>query len=162
MASARTLIRVSGALSVVAVLSMSSLGAQVRAEPTTEATMDLGAYASLLSNPAGTINARTNPLSWTQLKDVPPAVAGGTSGISGLEQVTETAPFQRLRNDRATVHCPPGKKVLGGGFKSPEGVVVTQSAPLADGTGWNIRGFNSSGTTVAMVDAYAICAKAEP
>ena len=45
----------------------------------------LTTYKTLLSNSGGTANAATNPLSWTQLKDVPSGVisGGGASGVAG-------------------------------------------------------------------------------
>jgi hypothetical protein len=45
----------------------------------------LNAYKALLANPGGTANTAGNPVSWTQLKDVPSAVTsgGGASGVAG-------------------------------------------------------------------------------
>jgi hypothetical protein len=132
----------------------------------------LTTYKTLLSNSGGTANAATNPLSWSQLKDIPPEVTsgGGVSSISGWERVIETFAIPALTSGITTITalCPAGKKAIGGGYESPlSGVTVffqplniVATRPNSDGTGWEVLVWYPGTHGAAPGTAYAVCANA--
>lgn len=89
-----------------------------------------------------------------------PAGAQGAPGVSGHEVVQVN---DRVYIDKTTVvHCPAGKKVLGGGISSPTRQTnVWNSAPIVGGDGWvvsvtNERTFPADNPFEFGV--YAVCA----
>jgi hypothetical protein len=89
-----------------------------------------------------------------------PAGPQGAPGISGYEVVQAT---DRVHIDQTTVvHCPRGKKVLGGGISSPTRQSnIWNSAPIVGDDGWvvsitNERTFPADNPF--EFGAYAVCA----
>ncbi len=89
-----------------------------------------------------------------------PAGPQGTPGVSGHEVVQVN---DRVYIDQTTVvHCPAGKKVLGGGISSPTRQTnIWNSAPIVGGDGWvvsvtNERTFPADNPFEFGV--YAVCA----
>jgi hypothetical protein len=86
------------------------------------------------------------------------------AGISGYETVAHQEWLAAGAVANVHVECPPGKKVLGGGFdvEFPEDVKVYSSEPT-DGLGnaidhgWNVMVLNA-GTVTRQATAMAICA----
>jgi hypothetical protein len=64
----------------------------------------------------------------------------------------------------ATVTCPPGTILTGGGFQSdPNGlnqdhVVVSESGPVEGAEAWRVTGRYAGGGLVAILNGYALCA----
>lgn len=94
-----------------------------------------------------------------------PAGTGGSPGVLGYEIVSNSEFYNGGANE-ATVLCPPGKKVLGGGFVDDydgsinSSVSHTRSYPLDDNA-WQARFYvSASAGTTGIV--YAICASASP
>ena len=89
-----------------------------------------------------------------------PAGAQGAPGISGhaVVQVNDTVYLDRT----TVVHCPAGKKVLGGGISSPTRQTnIWNSAPIVGGDGWVVSVTNER--TFPMDNpfqfgVYAVCA----
>ncbi len=84
----------------------------------------------------------------------------GLQAWSGIEIVTELSPSDSI-NKSVSVKCPTGKKVLGGGGIAPgyTGMILQQSTPLQDGSGWNIYVQESQPTTTMWAArVYAVCA----
>jgi hypothetical protein len=92
----------------------------------------------------------------------------GAPGVSGYQQIVESVNNFTLAASTESVHvltCPPGKKVLGGGFLlfGANGFLANNSNGPASDTQWGVSVFNPSGTntvTVSTVNFYAICATA--
>ncbi len=63
--------------------------------------------------------------------------AQGATGLSGLVRVTASSP-NTSSNKSASVSCPSGKKVVGGGLivSAYPGITIRQSYPLQDLSGW--------------------------
>jgi hypothetical protein len=84
------------------------------------------------------------------------------AGVSGYSIQTFDVALPDLTSGGATVYCPNGQKVLGGGVQDTTTLYalnVLQSYPLPDGTGW-VASVYSNGSAVATqnVRVYAICA----
>ncbi len=89
-----------------------------------------------------------------------PAGAQGSPGISGHEVVQVK---DRVYIDQTTVvHCPAGKKVLGGGISSPTRQTnIWNSAPIVGGDGWVVSVTNERtfpADNPFEFGAYAVCA----
>jgi len=94
-----------------------------------------------------------------------PAGPAGTPALSGYEIVRgptlEVAPF--WDSDYLTVECPPGKRVVGGGYDG-NSINPYISAPIdippIDGRGWGVQGYNGVGI-FRQIRVYAICVNAQ-
>ena len=90
-----------------------------------------------------------------------PIGATGAPGVSGYEQVehviSTTASLVEYYAD-----CPPGKKVVGGGFRtiSAAGYAV-QSNPAGESR-WYVKVQKTAGASTWGLDVYAICVTALP
>jgi hypothetical protein len=101
------------------------------------------------------------PISWNQSGPAAPA------GIAGYEEKTHQVFVAAGTFVNVSVHCSPGKKVLGGGFdiETPQDVKVFASEP-SDGSGnvidngWNV-GAQNTGSATRQVTATAVCALAQ-
>jgi hypothetical protein len=100
-------------------------GWEVDAQNTSGADQLLNAYAICLSN---------------------------TSGVSQQVYAQVTAPGSSVGN--ASVSCPSGSVVTGGGFAGNSNLVVYNSS--ANGNGWQVYAQNNSGSG-QLLNAYAIC-----
>jgi hypothetical protein len=87
--------------------------------------------------------------------------AGG-AGVTGLERVQANSPFNFVATKQIQADCPPGKKVVGGGylffFGGPT-VPIRTNAPTLDLGSWLVSGTNFDGSDWS-VSAIAICAAA--
>lgn len=94
----------------------------------------------------------------------PQGVAGPSGPVSGRVIVQALASAQPNQAESAIATCPPGKKVLGGGFSGPiASVIVNQNHPEFSGgtdTGWRVV-FTNTSQFVSSITAYAICANAQ-
>ena len=94
-----------------------------------------------------------------------PTGPAGTPALSGYEIVVgpsvEIAPFQD--SGYLTVDCPPGKRVVGGGYDG-NSINAYISAPNdiqpIDGHGWGVQGYNGVGI-FRQIRVYAICVNAQ-
>jgi hypothetical protein len=88
-----------------------------------------------------------------------PAGPAGTNGIGGWQIVISDGVSTAATGfARTTVGCPNGKRVLGGGVSSTNGVVrVYQTAPMDGGVGW-VGAVSDSGATPVTMYVWAICA----
>ena len=94
-----------------------------------------------------------------------PTGPAGTPALSGYEIVrgptVEVAPF--WDSDYLTVECPPGKRVVGGGYDG-NSINPYISAPIdippIDGRGWGVQGYNGVGI-FRQIRVYAICVNAQ-
>lgn len=84
---------------------------------------------------------------------------GKGKGIPGYEMVT--LPNENVPNfERRTVHCPEGKKVIGGGAEARgNDAILVGSFPTDDGTGWIGLGRQTTTDNVG-ISVFAICAYA--
>ncbi|WP_395294048.1 hypothetical protein ACF9IK_10975 [Kitasatospora hibisci] len=93
--------------------------------------------------------------------DNPPArdSAAAVQAVDGYQLVTlPNADVPNFR--RRTVHCPTGKKALGGGAEvQGNEAVLTGSFPTPDGRGWVGVGRQNAYGTVG-ISVYVICANA--
>ena len=89
-----------------------------------------------------------------------PAGAAGPSGVSGYASVSRMVQVAPLSTRGLEVVCPPGKRVLGGGFWA-EGLDIYDNAPGAsEGTvldEWSVRAYNGSAVDRELW-VHAICA----
>ncbi|MBL1096009.1 hypothetical protein [Streptomyces coffeae] len=78
-------------------------------------------------------------------------------GVPGYQRVT--LPNANVPNfQRRTVHCPPGKKVLGGGAEARgDTAILVGSFPTDDGTGWIGLGRQTATDNVG-ISVFVICA----
>jgi Collagen triple helix repeat (20 copies) len=80
----------------------------------------------------------------------------GPPGVSGYEIVTLS---HFLSGYGTTLHdaaqCPPGKRVIGGGYSSAEYLATAQSSPK-NGTAWDVNVKNNGGDSTLTI--WAICA----
>ncbi|MFI1166994.1 hypothetical protein ACH4UM_26185 [Streptomyces sp. NPDC020801] len=85
-----------------------------------------------------------------------PARAGAMDGYQIVRLPNANVPnFQRR-----TVHCPAGKRVIGGGAEAQGNhAILVGSFPTDDGTGWIGLGRQDGYSTVG-ISVYAICAHA--
>jgi hypothetical protein len=93
-----------------------------------------------------------------------PAGPAGPGGISEYEIVAHQEMVPQLQGKKVRVLCPPGKKVLGGGFgavttDASGGLNPTSSEPLFLGAGWEVGAYNGSIVQPWGLEAVAICAK---
>lgn len=90
--------------------------------------------------------------------------AAGADGVSGWELVTASTAEDLEPEKTLAVACSAGKKVLGGGGVALKGAapeplsIIRASAPLADGSGWEVRAFGSTGTGGWRLEVRATCA----
>ena len=93
-----------------------------------------------------------------------PEGAPGQSGpIAGLERVQADTPLDDVATKTARAFCPPGKKVIGGGYLHFLGgptIVPRVNAPTLDLSEWRVSGTNSANTPWSIT-AIAICALAD-
>jgi hypothetical protein len=85
----------------------------------------------------------------------------GSSGISGWEYLTAGRDIPRDHKDQWQVHCPSGKKALGGGVSSvgasPYVTQIFESAPAGQATGWTVGVYHETSQTIRFY-AWVICA----
>jgi hypothetical protein len=89
----------------------------------------------------------------------------GAPGISGYVQVDAHSALDTTTPKSATALCPTGMKVIGGGVAVPGAITVaiSNSVPLADGTGWTATAYTTASQIPDWsVDARAICADVAP
>ncbi len=85
----------------------------------------------------------------------------GADGVSGYQILSASANLSPGQAAAGTLLCPAGKHVVGGGWTDdaspPFGfdVVMLQSSPNADGTGWTGSIQNNSSSTVHVTLTYA-------
>ncbi len=77
--------------------------------------------------------------------------------VSGVEVIRATRTVDPADTHSATAACPPGKKVIGGGFHVNVGVVVSASMPSADQAAWVVTAHNPTNFR-EIIEAVAICA----
>lgn len=89
-----------------------------------------------------------------------PATPAGGGGIAGWERVVQPTTVNLSPGSLQTLlaTCPVGKKVVGGGYSGPIGVVAISSYPFSDSQ-WLVDARNQSGVdiTAGSAAAYAIC-----
>ncbi len=91
----------------------------------------------------------------------PTGAAGADGGLSGYEIVVGASVAMAFEDFVVTgsAACPAGKVAIGGGVEiaDPEGeVLLTESHPLAGGSGWAVTSLNYGGDN--SMTPYAICA----
>ena len=92
-----------------------------------------------------------------------PQGSTGSAGLSGYEQITDFVSVPAFSLGTVTLDCPPGKKVLSGGFQFPSGAFSlepSQSRPLDEDT-WVVSAQNEVGIPIQLT-GYAICAFVVP
>jgi hypothetical protein len=94
------------------------------------------------------------------------ATTGCAGVLSGLEYVSQESALSSDPNKLAVAHCPPGKKVTGGGAhvgpQTPE-LALIRSTPAGTGEGWIAQAVEVSPFAFDWhVAATAICVKAAP
>jgi hypothetical protein len=131
----------------------------------------------------GTFNAPSNPVDWSQLKNVPAGFADGTdneaansgggqappappaapTGVVGLEVVKRITVEDTKNGKGVTVLCPAGKRPLGGGavIRGPGGgntsLMATEPTPQFDG--WTAYAHEHVETAANWsIEVSAICA----
>ena len=128
--------------------------------------------ASLVGNPLSPAPANAvpaGPLGQVQedLAKVINALCGGSAdtcqaGVTGLQRVQANSPFNFVAPKQVQADCPPGKKVVGGGylffFGGPTVPIRTNAPTLSLGS-WLVSGTNFDGSDWG-VSAIAICADA--
>lgn len=90
--------------------------------------------------------------------------AQGATGLSGLVRVTASSP-NTSSNKSASVSCPSGKKVVGGGLivSAYPGITIRQSYPLQDLSGWYAYVEEDPATTQSWgIVVFAVCASVAP
>jgi hypothetical protein len=91
----------------------------------------------------------------------PTGPAGADGGLAGYEIVSGAAvAIAAGEVETATVNCPAGKVVTGGGASVTDPTLaglMAQSFPAALGDGWTVSVWNESGAPTSMTP-YAICA----
>ncbi|MEU1199764.1 hypothetical protein ABZ446_26550 [Streptomyces sp. NPDC005813] len=89
--------------------------------------------------------------------DVTPGPAA--PGVSGYEVVTQAdVPIDPNGSSAATVQCPAGKNVIGGGFTSNlPALYAFSSGPTSANTSWQVFMHNTANVP-ASYSAYALCA----
>jgi len=82
----------------------------------------------------------------------------GPSGVSGYEVVSDDSNVPDGTRQFDIVHCPTGKKVVGGGFSTDDfrDLTIMMSGPTANGSGW-IFDVISHGPGNTMGHFRAIC-----
>ena len=97
-----------------------------------------------------------------------PAGVDGAPGISGYEIVTSQSTITSIQKTYATIPCPAGKKVIGGGVTASQekfdivSIGTNGPAPSAPETAWQVGYKNTSLATTVTVTNYAICAFVAP
>jgi hypothetical protein len=94
--------------------------------------------------------------------------ADGAAGISGYQQVSHTETFTDVADNdllTATVTCPGGKKVLGGGasgFITAQTHLVASNPRATDESRWDVVFQATSAASDVSISAYAICGFVAP
>lgn len=86
-----------------------------------------------------------------------PQGPAGPSGVSGYEVRTLEFDVPNLAWERGIVHCPAGKRPLGGGVFVPLAHIM-DSYPSTDGTGWVVDVQSESLFDHTTAKAYVTCA----
>lgn len=82
----------------------------------------------------------------------------GPAGFTGVATVTDIISLLPQSEGTVTATCS-NFKLIGGGFDSTSpNVGVYQSSPSANGSSWQVRGYNFGTTDSEVLRAYAICA----
>ena len=95
-----------------------------------------------------------------------PKVRGIAGGVSGLEVIYAASIGGAFTVKSSEAHCPPGKKVTGGGsvIAGETNARVTVSAPGAvpNPTSWYVQAIEPTATGIGWtLYAYAVCANVE-
>ena len=87
-----------------------------------------------------------------------PVGPAGPSALSKLTTVSGGGPVQPMTAAGGTITCPPGMRVVSGGYSSDGGIVFI-SRPSDDNQGWSVALANPGDTPVNLT-GYASCAGA--
>ena len=87
----------------------------------------------------------------------------GSPGVSGWERIASAPVAVRPGSiSQASVSCPAGKKILGGGAATfGDGMSLVSSRPYDSGTAWFATATNASAVNGSVV-AYSMCAIVQP
>jgi hypothetical protein len=133
-----------------------------------------GGIATLaaLKSAVGAVNEADNPVHWNQLQGVPGGIADGVDNegitaikltrVQGSSVTVAAATPVNVYEASASIPCPPGATVTGGGaFSSSRYMNITTSCP-ADAATWLVFVTNTDQTSSHTFNAYAICMSIEP
>ena len=96
--------------------------------------------------------------------NTPPSV--NAASIADVEMVEDFNEIQNSAVNTASVSCPAGMKVTGGGSQAqnPHDYTLIYSRPLNDGTGWVVQYGRSDGNLAAnhRIDVWGLCVAVGP
>jgi hypothetical protein len=96
----------------------------------------------------------------------PTGPAGAAGGVSGLEVIYAASVGGAFTVKSSEAHCPPGKKVTGGGSviagETNARVVVSTPGAVPNPTSWYVQAIEPTATGISWtLYAYAVCANVE-